>query len=578
MASLTNQKHNFNLIIRNLELRISTPFFRRLGLIIPLLFFLIIVVMPIAFLFANVLFGWEEITQLVFTDPILQDRMWQISLTAIIRSFQIATIVTIIGLLIGIPAALILARLDFPGKSIIDTLIDIPMAVPTSALGFSIFLFWGRNDGLAFLFGLETGILSRGPLLIIAVHVAFSYPYIVRSVKAVIEEIDTDLEIAARTLGAPSMTTFRTITAPLMKEAIVAGAILSFTRSLGETGATYIVCGIFETAPIIVVSWVKTLRIPAAAFLAMLLVVIAIFLLLCLRLFARYVGLPIQRIWVRPERLLSGKWQSRTRNGIVLFVFLLFVLIPALFVLYYLFLWLFSSPYTGDPTAGAFYQIFFASDRKWMGLWSSFLTSLQVATLVTIINLIFGIPMAFIIVRKKNEWGKLCDVLDAIVDVPLVIPSSVLGFSAYWFWGSNGVNLFFPGFFLIVITHVLMTYPFCVRPLVAVIEQIPPEYEEAAFTLGAPAFRVFRSVTLPIMKTGILSAGIMVFTRSLSETGATLIVMGLDRTIPVMIIDWVESGFSLPAAAFACAILILLSSILILFLRRIPDEIREGGE
>ncbi|MFX0066778.1 MAG: molybdate ABC transporter permease subunit, partial [Candidatus Hermodarchaeota archaeon] len=324
--------------------------------------------------------------------------------------------------------------------------------------------------------------------------------------------------------------------------------------------------------------WVKTLRIPAAAFLSMLLVAIAIFLLLCLRLFARYVGLPIQRIWVRPERLLSGKWQSRARNFFVFSIFFIVVLIPSLYVLYYLFLWLFNSPYTGEPTAGALYQVFLASDRKWLSLWTSFITSLQVATLVTVINLVFGIPMAFIIVRKRNEWGKISDLLDAIVDIPLVIPSSALGFSAFLFWGINGVNMIFPGFYLIVLTHVLMTYPFCVRPLVAVIEQIPPEYEEAAFTLGAPAFRVFRSVTLPIMKTGILSAGIMIFTRSLSETGATLIVMGLDRTIPVMIIDWVESGFSLPAAALASAILILLSCALILILRRIPEETGGTGE
>ncbi|MFX0061089.1 MAG: ABC transporter permease, partial [Candidatus Hermodarchaeota archaeon] len=319
MERFSHYKQNFNLLIRNIELKISTPFFRRLGLIIPLLFFLIVIILPIIFLFASVILGWEQVSRWMFTDEILQDRMWQISLTAIIRSFQIAIIVTIIDLLMGIPAALILARLNFPGKSIIDTLIDIPMAVPTSALGFSIFLFWGRSDGFAALFGLQTGLLNNDPLplLIIAAHVAFSYPYIVRSVKAVIEEINVDLEMASRTLGASSMTTFRTVTAPLMKEAIIAGAILSFTRSLGETGATYIVSGIYETAPIIVVSWVKTLRIPAAAFLAMLLVAIAIFLLLCLRLFARYVGLPIQRIWVRPERLLSGKWQSRARNFFV---------------------------------------------------------------------------------------------------------------------------------------------------------------------------------------------------------------------------------------------------------------------
>ncbi len=332
---------------------ISKPIFQFFGLIAVLSFFFLVVLAPILYLFSFIIVEWKDVYTWVFNDSILGDRIWKLSQQVIIRSFQIALIVTIIDILIGVPLALILARYEFHGKNILDTLVDIPMAVPTSALGFSVFLFWGTREGIGGLFGLERGLLSLGPQMIIAAHVAFSFPYIVRNLRAVLADVSYELEYASRTLGASSMTTYRTITAPLTKEALVAGAILAFTRSLGETGATLIVFGTHETAPVAVVSFVKTLRIAAAAFLALLLVSIAIFLLIVLRIFARRVGLPIQAVWVGPEQFLSSKGPRRTRTALSLILFGVLVLVPSLFVLEYLILWLNGSPYTGAREAGA---------------------------------------------------------------------------------------------------------------------------------------------------------------------------------------------------------------------------------
>ncbi|MHA2500793.1 MAG: ABC transporter permease subunit, partial [Candidatus Hodarchaeales archaeon] len=401
---------------------ISKPIFQFFGLIAVLSFFFLVVLAPILFLFSFIIVEWREVYTWVFNDPILGDRIWELSQQVIIRSFQIALIVTIIDILIGVPLALILARYEFHGKNILDTLVDIPMAVPTSALGFSIFLFWGTREGIGGLLGLERGLLSLGPQMIIAAHVAFSFPYIVRNLRAVLADVSYELEYASRTLGASSMTTYRTITAPLTKEALVAGAILAFTRSLGETGATLIVFGTHETAPVAVVSFVKTLRIAAAAFLALLLVSVAIFLLIALRIFARRVGLPVQAVWVGPEQFLSSKGPRRTRTALSLILFGVLVLVPSLFVLEYLILWLNGSPYTGDREAGALYQVFEAPDNKGEALFRSLITSLQIATIVSVANLAMGIPMALILTRKN--WGVINEIIDAIVDLPLVIPSS----------------------------------------------------------------------------------------------------------------------------------------------------------
>ena len=149
-----------------------------------------------------------------------------------------------------------------------------------------------------------------------------------------------------------------------------------------------------------------------------------------------------------------------------------------------------------------------------------------------------------------------------------MIPTSALGFSVYLFWGLKGVGVLPPGFWLLTLTHIALAYPYAVRSLVAVLESVDPSLEEAARTLGAPPFTAFRTVTLPLIKPGLLSAAILSFTRSLGETGATIVVMGRVRTIPVLIVQWAES-MALPAAAFACVILILISYLLLLSLRYI---------
>jgi len=556
-------------IIRKIERAFSTKKAGKIANGIVLGVFLMIIIIPILYIFSYVFLNIPEINFRIFQNPLSGDTRFLDMLTGLGRSFLVSSIVVIVDIIIGLPMALVLARSEFRGKKIIDTLVDLPLAVPTAALGFSVYLFWGSSDGIAWLFG-QTGVIPEGLILIIITHIIFTYPYIVRNLKVVILNVDKNLEIAGQSLGAQKFTVFRTITGPLMKEGLIAGAILAFTRSLGETGATLLVYGVTETAPIQIIS-LKTLGLFApAAFLTMILVVIAILLLICIKILARRVGLPIDKVWVGPEKLFSKKGVKTGRNIAILAFFFGFVLVPATFIIPYLF-----THWTGQE--GAFYQVFFTADNKWATLWLSLMNSLTIALLATLITLAIGIPMALMIVRKK--WGKWNAVLDTMVDIPLVIPSAALGFSIFLFWGTLGPfgglgGIFTPGYFLILITHIVFTFPFMVRVLIAVLEGLEPGFEEASRTLGAPSFTTFRKITLPLIKNGILAGCIMVFARSLGETGATIVVMGTVRTIPVMLVDWVES-VDLPAAAFASFILIILSFVLILGLRYITTTKQE---
>ncbi|MCK5024914.1 MAG: ABC transporter permease subunit, partial [Thermoplasmata archaeon] len=144
---------------------------------------------------------------------------WDMVIDALKVSFVIATIVTIIDFIAGLPMAWLLVRKDFRGKKYIDTLIDMPLAVPTAALGFSTALFWAVTPGVD-AFG-SLNLTSSPFLLIILLHIVFSYPYMVRSLSAILHEIDTNYEVAAQTLGAPPLTVARTITLPLFRAGLV---------------------------------------------------------------------------------------------------------------------------------------------------------------------------------------------------------------------------------------------------------------------------------------------------------------------------------------------------------------------
>jgi thiamine transport system permease protein len=173
--------------------------------------------------------------------------------------------------------------------------------------------------------------------------------------------------------------------------------------------------------------------------------------------------------------------------------------------------------------------------------------------------------MAMMIARKR--FGKFTSTtFDILINIPLIVPSIALGVSLKFFWQSFA---FVPEFLLLVFAHLAITYPYFVRSMTAAFERISLDMEEAARTLGAKPFEVFRSIMLPLTKYSILSGAIMVFTRSISETGATLAVVTKLQTAPVVIVNWVKQV--VPATpseiGLGCGILILLSLAILLLLR-----------
>ncbi|MDA8637053.1 molybdate ABC transporter permease subunit [Rhodospirillales bacterium] len=165
--------------------------------------------------------------------------MSDLELEAIRLSLEVATAAVLGSLPIAILVAWVLARKEFPGKSLLDGIVHLPLILPPVVVGYLLLVTLGRNGVIgAFLFdifGITLAFTWRGAAVAAAV---VAFPLVVRSIRLSLEAVDSGLEQAARTLGASPLRVFATVTLPLASPGILTGAILGFARSLGEFGAT----------------------------------------------------------------------------------------------------------------------------------------------------------------------------------------------------------------------------------------------------------------------------------------------------------------------------------------------------
>lgn len=517
-------------------------------------FFMLILLPPVF----GIAIKWGSI-QAVLDQPQLVSQ----ALGAIANSFWVALIVSALDLVAGIPMAWLITRGKSKWLSVLDTLADIPFIVPTAALGYSLLLFWSRQGGVSSLSG--TSLISPGWLLVMLLHFTFSYPVVVRVLVGALLDYKMEYERASRTLGAVPFVAFRTVTSPIVKPSLIAAFVLSFARSLSETGATFIVAGTFENGPVFLQNVKNSFSSGlvsqatyegATVFASLILIVASCAIFALIWILGPRLKFPFKGIWPGAERRLSYSKAASSRNGVTLLVFFGIVLIPALFVA----LPAFQAVFTPVLPAA------FSGSGIWSDYWQSLLLSYSLGAIVTVLGFIIGLPMAILIARRKI--GKTTSaVVDILVNIPLIVPSIALGASLSFFWKQSFPYM--PEMLLLIFAHLSITYPYIVKSMSAAFERISLDMEEAARTLGAKPFSVFTTIVLPLTKYSILSGAIMVFTRSVSETGATVAVVTNLKTAPVVIVDWVKG--TVPATSLeiglAAGILVLVSFVILFVLR-----------
>jgi len=523
------------------------------------IFFALILLPPIL----GIIIKWGSIQ-----DVLNQPELMSEALNAVAASVAVAFFVSFIDVIAGVPLAWMITRRKSRWLNVLDTLSDVPFIVPTATLGYSLFLFWSEPGGLSSLFG--TPLVSPGWLLVVLLHFTFSFPVVVRVMVGALLDYELEYEQAARTLGAAPLTAARTVTFPILKHSVTASFTLAFARSLSETGATMMVAGAFVHGPIFIKKYHDLGQAGPLVFISSILIALSSLIFITIRLLGPRLRMPNRKVWPTTERKLSSSIIASSRNGITLLIFFIIVLIPSLFV--------------ALPAIEAIFTGFLPEALGGLGVWRDYWQSIAlsyfVGIIATLLNMVIGLPMALIIARRK--FGELPSIiLDVLVNIPLIVPSVALGASLAIFWKENFA--FIPEIWLLIFAHLAITYPYFVRAMSAAIERISIELEEAARTLGAKPLGVFRTIIFPLTKYSMFSGAIMVFTRSVSETGATLVVSNL-KTAPVLlakywVIPYMENPNTAPVTkaeiGLGCGFLILLSFIILLVLRLVTRR-KEG--
>jgi molybdate transport system permease protein len=231
--------------------------------------------------------GWRAVDSGELADNVTSELV----LDAMRLSAITSTIALAIAVMFGTPLAYLLARRDFPGKVVVDVLVDLPLVLPPTVAGVALLVAFGRRGvlgGELGAFGIEVAFTTTAVVL---AQVFVSAPYYIRTVKAGFESVSPQYEGVAATLGAGPLRVFWRIVLPLAWPSVLAGAILCWARALSELGATLVFAGNFpertQTMPLAIIGVFDSgASVDVAIALSVILVAAAAAMLVLLRLVA----------------------------------------------------------------------------------------------------------------------------------------------------------------------------------------------------------------------------------------------------------------------------------------------------
>ncbi|MBV8678999.1 MAG: sulfate ABC transporter permease subunit CysT [Aquitalea sp.] len=222
----------------------------RLSFGITLFWLALIVLLPFAALvYSTIGMGWDGFAAAVSSERVL---------AAIRLSFATAGLSAIINLVFGFLVAWVLVRYPFPGKRLVDALVDLPFALPTAVAGIALTTLYAPNGWIG-QYLVPLGIkVSFTPLGIIVALTFIGLPFVVRTVQPVLEDLEKELEEAATCLGASRWDIFRRVIFPATLPSLITGGTMAFARATGEYGSVIFIAGnipmVSEIAPLIIVS------------------------------------------------------------------------------------------------------------------------------------------------------------------------------------------------------------------------------------------------------------------------------------------------------------------------------------
>jgi iron(III) transport system permease protein len=457
------------------------------------------------------------------------------------RSILLVFVVTSGTLLVGVPLAWLTARTDMPMRRLLSVLVALPLVIPTYVGGFLAISALGPR-------GLVQGMLeplgvSRLPEIYglpgaSMTLILLSYPYVYLTVRAALMRMDPSLDESALLLGHGTTGTFFRLTLPQLRPAMISGSLLVALYTLSDFGAVSLMR--YESF-----TWAIYQQYQAAfarniaAVLALGLVGLAAVVLIVESL---------ARGRSRYYRSSSGSERSQSLIGLKMLRW------PAAGLA-----WLVVLGALGLPTAVLGYWLVngVSAGEPLLLLWSAAWNAVSVSVLAAVAAALLAIPVAAIAVRHP---GLIATTVYRVSHTGYAMPGIVVAL-ALVFFGSRLATPVYQTVWLLVFAYVILFLPAALGAVRSSLAQISPRLEESARVLGRSQMRVMLSVTGPLMRSGLLMGGALVFLVTMKELPATLILGPLGfKTLATAVWSASEEAFFARAAAPAL-MLILISSI-----------------
>jgi iron(III) transport system permease protein len=483
---------------------------------------------------------------------------------SVLNSLGIGATATVATTIIAVPFAFAMARLAIPGKSILMTLLALPLVLPSFVSAYALLLMFGRSGfithwlremGVPF-----TSIYGAGGIT--AVYALTLYPYVLLPTMAGLKAIDASIEEASQNLGASKWRAFWGVTLPLVAPSILAGALLVLIETLENFGVPFVLA---EDKPILSVEAFKlfvgeTDQNPASAG------VLGVLLIACTG-----VALLIQRRYLGRRRFATGARRTPPlidpgpRLRLVATAYCWGIVITSLapfFAVLVLSFMKFRGPVLqGSFTLDNFSELFARSARP-LG------NTLMLSSIAAVCCAVIGVPIGYAITRFRSP---LTAILDLVATLPFAVAGTVLAIALIISFNSGPLVLT-GGWFIMALAYVVRKLPFSVRSSSGLLQQIDPSLEEASINLGVSPAATFARLTVPLMLGGIIGAMVLTFVTVSSELSSTVVLYsGEWQTLTVVMFQALEgtgAGGAVAAASLLIVVTMLPLALIYRLLRR----------
>lgn len=465
------------------------------------------------------------------------------------------------ALLLGLPAAFIFARFDFPGKTLLRAFTTLPFVMPTVVVAAAFSALLGPrgllNDLLARL-ALPAIDLQNTIWIILLAHVFYNTSVIIRIVGGFWANLDPRLGAAAAVLGASPWARFRHISAPLLLPAIAAAGVLVFLFNFTSFGVILILGGpgfasleveIYRTA-------VRLFNLPVAAALSLVQMLCTLGLMVVYTRLQARLSVPLD---FRPSRHTQRPARTPVERA-----FLYGILgLLGLFTLSPLAALIFRSLSLGGQIGLQHYANLFVNRTGSVFFVTPIIAarnSLIFALAAVLLSLIIGLSSAYLLAGDRKR-RPLVALLDPIFMLPLGTSAVTLGFGYIIALDKPPLNLR-ASLAILPIAHTLIAFPFVLRAALPVLRGMNPRLREAAALLGASPARVLRHIDLPILARALIVGVVFAFTISMGEFGASLLVSRPQfPTLPVAIYRFLgQPGLANYGQALALSVILMLTT------------------